>query len=112
MRCVTSVVYPELYRGSWERKWARYAPSHTALGVDAVLVSPRCADPLPFRSIRVGMGGVFRVPRGQLGDGKQGLAGLRAAVFTLAAMDLTDTARPLDEVDAASAVSMWELRAR
>ena len=31
-------------------------------GVDAVLVTPRCADPLYRRSIRVSMGTVFQVP--------------------------------------------------
>ncbi len=36
--------------------------SAAALGVDAVLVSPRCADPLYRRSVRVSMGTVFQVP--------------------------------------------------
>ena len=36
--------------------------SAAALGVDAVLVTPRCADPLYRRSIRVSMGTVFQVP--------------------------------------------------
>ncbi len=34
--------------------------SAAALNVDAVLVTPRCADPLYRRSIRVSMGTVFR----------------------------------------------------
>ncbi|MFN8169938.1 MAG: RNA methyltransferase [Candidatus Nanopelagicales bacterium] len=33
-----------------------------ALGVDAVLVSPECADPLYRRSVKVSMGSVFAVP--------------------------------------------------
>jgi len=33
-----------------------------ALGVDAVLLGPRCADPLYRRSVRVSMGHVLRVP--------------------------------------------------
>jgi tRNA G18 (ribose-2'-O)-methylase SpoU len=33
-----------------------------ALGIDAVLLSPSCADPLYRRSVRVSMGGVFAVP--------------------------------------------------
>ena len=33
-----------------------------ALGVDAVLVGPECADPLYRRSVRVSMGTVFQVP--------------------------------------------------
>ena len=33
-----------------------------AFGVDAVLLDPRCADPLYRRSVRVSMGHVLRVP--------------------------------------------------
>ena len=33
-----------------------------ALGMDAVLLSPSCADPLYRRSVRVSMGEVFAVP--------------------------------------------------
>ena len=36
--------------------------SAAALGVDAVLVTPQCADPLYRRSVRVSMGTVFQVP--------------------------------------------------
>ena len=36
--------------------------SAAALGTDAVLVTPRCADPLYRRAIRVSMGTVFQVP--------------------------------------------------
>lgn len=36
--------------------------SAAAMGVDAVLISPRCADPLYRRSVRVSMGTVFQVP--------------------------------------------------
>jgi tRNA G18 (ribose-2'-O)-methylase SpoU len=36
--------------------------SAAALGVDAVLLSPRCADPLYRRSVKVAMGAVFSVP--------------------------------------------------
>lgn len=74
--------------------------SAAALGVDAVLVSPRCADPLYRRSIRVSMGGVFQVPWARVDDWGHGLDALRRAGFTLAAMELTDSARPIDEVAA------------
>jgi tRNA G18 (ribose-2'-O)-methylase SpoU len=37
-----------------------------ALGVDAVLFGPRCADPLYRRSVRVSMGHVLRVPFAEL----------------------------------------------
>lgn len=36
--------------------------SAAALGIDAVLISPDCADPLYRRSVRVSMGAVFQVP--------------------------------------------------
>ena len=36
--------------------------SAAALGVQAILVAPRCADPLYRRSIKVSMGAVFTVP--------------------------------------------------
>lgn len=36
--------------------------SAAAIGVDAVLVTPSCADPLFRRSVRVSMGTVFQVP--------------------------------------------------
>lgn len=36
--------------------------SVAALGADAVLVSPQCADPLYRRSVKVSMGAVFTVP--------------------------------------------------
>lgn len=42
------------------------------LGADAVLVSPRCADPLYRRSVRVSMGTVFQVPWTRLPDVERG----------------------------------------
>src|SRR6188472_580915 len=36
--------------------------SAAALGIDAVLLAPRCADPLYRRSVKVAMGAVFSVP--------------------------------------------------
>ena len=36
------------------------------LGVDAVLLDPRCADPLYRRSVKVSMGAVFAVPWARL----------------------------------------------
>src|SRR4029077_2492560 len=41
------------------------------LGADAVLVSPRCADPLYRRSVRVSMGSVFQVPWTRLPEWRQ-----------------------------------------
>ncbi|GHD01630.1 TrmH family RNA methyltransferase [Zhihengliuella salsuginis] len=74
--------------------------SAAALGIDAVLVTARCADPLYRRSIRVSMGTVFQVPWVRLGDWDDAVAHLRSAGFTLAALEVTDEARPVDDVAA------------
>ncbi len=51
-----------------------------ALGVDGVLLGPRCADPLYRRSVRVSMGHVLRVPFAELpGPWPASLDVLRAA---------------------------------
>ena len=42
--------------------------SAAALGMDAVLLTPACCDPLYRRSVRVSMGTVFQVPWAYLGD--------------------------------------------
>ncbi|WP_246956149.1 RNA methyltransferase [Brachybacterium sp. Marseille-Q7125] len=88
--------------------------SAAALGVDAVLVSPQCADPLYRRSIRVSMGTVFQVPwtrfdawphapraTGESGAGSSadGVDLLHDAGFDVLALALTDGAVPLDQAD-------------
>ena len=70
--------------------------SAAAMGVDAVLISPRCADPLYRRSVRVSMGSVFQVPWAPLADWPGGLAELREAGFVVAALVLDPGAVPLD----------------
>jgi tRNA G18 (ribose-2'-O)-methylase SpoU len=45
--------------------------SAAALDIDAVLVSPRCGDPLYRRSVRVSMGTVFQVPWARLESGRR-----------------------------------------
>ncbi|MEU7871676.1 RNA methyltransferase [Dactylosporangium sp. NPDC049140] len=57
-----------------------------ALGMDAVLLSPTCADPLYRRSVRVSMGEVFAVPYARLEPWPSALDAVRAAGFTLLAM--------------------------
>ena len=71
--------------------------SVAGLGADAVLVTPRCADPLYRRSVRVSMGTVLQVPWTRLADWPDGAAELRGAGFHLAALALSDNARSLDE---------------
>jgi tRNA G18 (ribose-2'-O)-methylase SpoU len=74
--------------------------SAAALGVDAVLVTPQCADPLYRRSIRVSMGTVFQVPWTRLEDWPvAGIDSLREAGFDVLALALTDEAVPLDAVE-------------
>lgn len=76
--------------------------SAAALGVDAVLVTPTCCDPLYRRAVRVSMGTVFQVPWTRIGsDASQwpvpGLERLGRAGFTTAAFALTDRSVPLDD---------------
>lgn len=74
--------------------------SAAALGLDAVLVTPRCGDPLYRRSVRVSMGTVFQVPWARLENWPADLAVLRDHGFTVAAMELTDDAVDVDELAA------------
>lgn len=62
------------------------------LGADAVLITPRCADPLYRRSVKVSMGTVFQVPWTRLDGWDSGVAALRSAGFELAALALEDDA--------------------
>jgi tRNA G18 (ribose-2'-O)-methylase SpoU len=57
-----------------------------ALGIDAVLLSPTCADPLYRRSVRVSMGEVFAVPYARLEPWPDGLQRVREAGFTVLAL--------------------------
>jgi tRNA G18 (ribose-2'-O)-methylase SpoU len=66
------------------------------LGADAVLVTPRCADPFYRRSVRVSMGTVLQIPWTRLAEWPEGAAELHAAGFEIAALALDDAAIPLD----------------
>ena len=66
-----------------------------ALGVDAVLLSPRCADPLYRRSVKVSMGAVFAVPYARMTDWYDGLAELRSAGFLTLALTPDERAAPI-----------------
>lgn len=67
------------------------------LGADAVLVSPRCGDPLYRRSVRVSMGTVFQVPWTRIDAWPDAAASLHDAGFELAALALNEDAVPLDQ---------------
>src|SRR3989440_4184478 len=69
-----------------------------ALGVDAVFLSPRCADPLYRRAVKVSMGAVFAIPYARMTDWYGGLAALRAAGFRLLALVPDQSAAALDRV--------------
>ena len=71
--------------------------SAAALGIDAVLLTPTCCDPLCRRAIRVSMGTVFQFPWARIGDSPAewphpGLDRLRLLGFKTAAMALSDRA--------------------
>lgn len=72
-----------------------------ALGIDAVLLSPTCADPLYRRSVRVSMGEVFAIPYVTLAPWPDGLKLIRDAGYTLLAMTPSAEAIPLQELGAA-----------
>jgi tRNA G18 (ribose-2'-O)-methylase SpoU len=67
------------------------------LGADAVLISPRCADPLYRRSVRVSMGTVLQVPWTRLPEWDEARGLLTSAGFHIAALALSDDAVGLDE---------------
>jgi tRNA G18 (ribose-2'-O)-methylase SpoU len=70
--------------------------SVAGLGADAVLISPRCADPLYRRSVRVSMGTVLQVPWTRLPEWKEARPLLNGLGFHIAALALADDAVSLD----------------
>ncbi|MDY7543942.1 MULTISPECIES: RNA methyltransferase [unclassified Cryobacterium] len=71
--------------------------SVAGLGADAVLITPRCADPLYRRSVRVSMGTVLQVPWTRLPEWDEAVPLLHDAGFHLAALALADNAVSLDD---------------
>ena len=71
--------------------------SGAALGFDAVLLAPRCADPLYRRSVKVAMGAVFALPWTRLPDWYDALPALSERGFTTVALTLADDAVPVEE---------------
>ncbi|HEY5979244.1 MAG TPA: RNA methyltransferase [Microlunatus sp.] len=71
-----------------------------ALGWDGVLLTPRAADPLYRRSVKVSMGAVFSLPWARLADWATGPERLRAAGFTTVALTLAEDAVDLATVGA------------
>ena len=68
-----------------------------ALGVDAVVLSPRCADPLYRRSVKVSMGAVFAIPYARMTEWFDGLALLKKTGFRVLALTPDERATVIDE---------------
>lgn len=76
--------------------------SAAALGIDAVLVTPGCCDPLCRRAVRVSMGTIFQVKWGRIGEcfsdwPENGLCELKRLGFKTAAMALSDDSVSIDD---------------
>lgn len=69
--------------------------SVAALGADAVLLTPACADPLYRRSVRVSMGAVLQVPWARLPDWRTAGPMIRDAGYDLVAFALREDAEDL-----------------
>lgn len=81
--------------------------SAAALGIDAVLLTQACSDPLYRRAIRVSMGTVFQVPWARIGEEasdwpQKGVERLHALGFRTAAMALTDNSVRIDDAQLAA----------
>ena len=76
--------------------------SVAGLGADAVLVTPRCADPFYRRSVRVSMGTVLQIPWTRLPEWPEGANILKALGFEIAALALSEDAVELDDYVAAA----------
>ena len=76
--------------------------SAAALGMDAVLLTPGCSNPLYRRSARVSMGTVFQIPWTYLGEEMSdwpgaGMEVLRSLGFKTAALALSDNSVSIDD---------------
>ncbi|WP_322919313.1 TrmH family RNA methyltransferase [Nocardioides renjunii] len=71
--------------------------SGAALGFDAVLLAPRCADPLYRRAVKVGMGAVFATPWTRLPDWYDALPDLSGRGFTTVALTLSADSVPIED---------------
>jgi tRNA G18 (ribose-2'-O)-methylase SpoU len=74
--------------------------SAAALGMDAVLLTPRCADPLYRRAVKVSMGAVLAVPYARMPWWPAGFDLLREAGFRTIALTPDPGALPLSELPA------------
>ncbi|HEY0126839.1 MAG TPA: RNA methyltransferase [Blastococcus sp.] len=75
------------------------ARSALALGIDGLLLDPRCADPFYRRSVRVSMGHVLALPFAVLADWPADLGRVRDAGYTTVALTPAPDAVDLGDVD-------------
>ncbi|GAA3229643.1 RNA methyltransferase [Nonomuraea helvata] len=80
--------------------------SAAALGVDAIILSPRCADPLYRRAVKVSMGAVFSIPYARMDNWFEGLSQLREAGFQTLALTPDQTTTPIDTVKLGDRVAL------
>ncbi|WP_026877049.1 TrmH family RNA methyltransferase [Jiangella gansuensis] len=77
-----------------------------ALGWDAVLLGPRCADPLYRRAVKVSMGSVFSVPYTRVEQWYEAPEALRAAGFETLALTPAPDAVDLASVDPGERIAL------
>lgn len=91
--------------GNYANIGSAFRAAH-AFGIDAVLVTPSCHDPLFRRAARTSRGAVLRVPWARIGTvrewASEGVPLLHRAGFKVAALALEDRSLPLDDVRLAS----------
>lgn len=75
--------------------------SAAALGIDAIIVTPTCCDPLCRRSVRVSMGTVFQVPWTRIGESSEdwpdAMTALKNLGFKTCAMALRNNTVNIDD---------------
>ena len=76
--------------------------SAAALGMDGILLTDTCCDPLCRRAVRVSMGTVFQIPWARIGDKtiswpESGLSLINSFGFKTVAMALSNESMPIDD---------------
>jgi tRNA G18 (ribose-2'-O)-methylase SpoU len=74
--------------------------------MDAVLLSPRCADPLYRRAVKVSMGAVFTVPYARITNWYDAMVVLRGEGFQVLALTPAADALPIEEVVQAERIAL------
>ena len=71
-----------------------------------MILSPRCADPLYRRAIKVSMGAVFAIPYARMTDWRGGLAEIRGSGFQLLALTPDQAALPVGRIPAGGRLAL------